>query len=233
MNFLETFFFNYFLKKVFQTIDLSSFSDLLIEVFLKIIFKIIATFIVSTNVSLILLNLLRSLISFLSLIFLKCCKTIINIVIEITLNLFNQIFEFKNTFAEFKNQCENIKDYKNHRSKKNFYGEQLIILEEWFELNQRYPYANKRTKQELANRTNLSIEQVSSWLANKRVSMRKNTFQSKKFFSPNNRLILSNFYEEKQYPNLQEIHQLEELTGLTQKQIKTWFIKKKFKSKTT
>lgn len=233
MNFIETFFFNYFLKKVFQTIDFSSFLDLLIEFFFKIILKIIASFIVSTNVSLILLNLLRSFISVLSLIFIKCCKTIINIIIEITLNLFNQIFEFKNTFAEFKNQCENIKNYKNNRLKKNFHDEQLIILEEWFGLNQIYPYANKSTKQELANRTNLSIEQVSSWLANKRVSIRKNTLQSKKNFSPNNRLILSNFYEEKQYPNLQEIHQLRELTGLTQKQIKTWFIKKKFKSKTT
>jgi hypothetical protein len=47
------------------------------------------------------------------------------------------------------------------------------------------------------------------------------------------KVILSNFYEEKQNPNDQEIKQLKEITGLTEKQIKTSFIKKKFISKTS
>lgn len=233
MNFLENIFFKYFLNKIFQTTDFSIISDFLFEVILKTICKILATFVVSTNISLILLNSLRSLVVFLALIVFKCCKTIFNSFFKITCKLFDHILKFKNILVEFQTDCEILKNLKNIRSKKNFHEELLIILEEWYGLNERNPYANKSTKQELANRTNLSIEQVSSWLANKRASMRKKPIQSNRFFSPNIRLILSNFYEEKQNPNDQEIKQLKEITGLTEKQIKTWFIKKKFISKTS
>ncbi len=64
MNFLENIFFKYFLNKIFQTTDFSIISDFLFEVILKTICKILATFVVSTNISLILLNSLRSLVVF-------------------------------------------------------------------------------------------------------------------------------------------------------------------------
>jgi len=202
---MENIVFKYFLSTIFKSTDFSLFSDFLIEVLLKTIFKILATFVVSTNISLLLLNSLRSLVIFLSFIGFKCCKTILNFIIKLTSKLFNQFLELKNALIEFQTDCEIIKNFKNTRSKKHFHEEQLIILEEWFGLNERNPYANKSTKQELAKRTNLSIEQVSSWLANKRASVRKNPIKSNKCFSANTRLILSNFYADKQNPNDQEI----------------------------
>jgi hypothetical protein len=162
-NLIENILLKYYLEKIFQSLDFTSISDFLIEVLLKIFFKILATFVVSSNVSLILLNLLRYLGIFLSFILLKCCKAILNFVFKISMKLFDLILAFKNILLEFKTECEIIKNYKNICSSKNFHDEQLIILEDWYKLNERNPYANKSEKQELANRTNLSIEQVTSW----------------------------------------------------------------------
>jgi hypothetical protein len=166
-NLIENILLKYYLEKIFQSLDFTSISDFLIEVLLKIFFKILATFVVSSNVSLILLNLLRYLGIFLSFILLKCCKAILNFVFKISMKLFDLILAFKN--------------YRNICSSKNFHDEQLIILEDWYKLNERNPYANKSEKQELANRTNLSIEPVTSWLIHKR-RLKGKTIQLNKCF---------------------------------------------------
>jgi len=112
-----------------------------------------------------------------------------------------------------------------------FLDEQLILLEEWYSLNEEKTYASKILKQELANKTNLSIQQVSNWLTNKRAFVKKNQDQSKQRFSPKIRMILTKFYKENRNARNSDLKSLEDETGLTQKQIKAWLTKMKFKSK--
>jgi hypothetical protein len=50
--------------------------------------------------------------------------------------------------------------------------------------------------------------------------------QSNQRFSAKNRMILTNFFAVNRNTNHQDIKKLEEITGLTQKQIRTWFTKK-------
>ncbi len=59
----------------------------------------------------------------------------------------------------------------------------------------------------------------------------KNQIQSNQRFSPKNRIILTKFFNENQNTKNPDLKTLEEVTGLTQKQIKTWLTKMKFKSK--
>ena len=52
----------------------------------------------------------------------------------------------------------------------------LIILNEWLTDNLGFPYASKQTKQELAEKTNLTINQVSRWLKWRREYLKKSLF---------------------------------------------------------
>jgi hypothetical protein len=85
--------------------------------------------------------------------------------------------------------------------------------------NEEKPYANKILKQELANKTNLSIQQVSNWLTNKRAFVKKNQDQSYQRFSPKIRMILTKFYKENRNARNFNLKSFEDETGLTQKQI--------------
>jgi len=63
--------------------------------------------------------------------------------------------------------------------------------------------------------------------------VKKNQDQSKQRFSPKIRMILTKFYKENRNTDLNnsDLKSLEDETGLTQKQIKAWLAKMKFKSK--
>jgi hypothetical protein len=231
MNFVENFFFNYVLKRLLETINVSSIFDVLIEVSFKIILKLVATLVISSNISLFLFHCFRYLI-------LIIFSTLFKILYQLSLFIkktayffYKQITEILLFFIELKSEYEIIKHQKDIRLNRIFQDEQLIILEEWYRLNQGKPYANRILKQELAIKTNLSIEQVSNWLTNKRAFVKKNQIQSNQRFSPKNRIILTKFFNENQNTKNPDLKTLEEVTGLTQKQIKTWLTKMKFKSK--
>ncbi len=106
---------------------------------------------------------------------------------------------------------------------------QSIVLEDWIRHNKEEPYATHDIKQELASKTNLSIEQVSCWLDNKRASFKKRKTTNSYRFEPRKRLALKELFATKQKPNKKDIQQLSRMTGLTEKQITSWFAKERFK----
>jgi hypothetical protein len=144
---------------------------------------------------------------------------------------FYQILKIHHFFSELKSYFAILKQQKKIHSNKLFNEEQLLILEEWYEHNRNFPYANNIINQELAKKTNLSVNQVKNWINHKRAYLRKHEPFSNCRFTPKNRLILSDFYKNNQDPNTNERKHLVDITGLTERQIKSWFAKKKFKAK--
>jgi hypothetical protein len=233
MNFIENFLINYVLKRLLATVNVSSIFDVLIEVCFKIILKLVATLVVSSNISLFLFHCFRYLIFCIFSSSLKIFYQISFFFIKTSKFFYNQITEISLFFIELKSEYEITKHQKNMRLNRIFLDEQLILLEEWYSLNEEKTYASKILKQELANKTNLSIQQVSNWLTNKRAFVKKNQDQSNQRFSPKIRMILTKFYKENRNTDLNnsDLKSLEDETGLTQKQIKAWLAKMKFKSK--
>ena len=51
-------------------------------------------------------------------------------------------------------------------------NETTIILNEWFNENILFPYPTKEIKEQLADKTNLTVQQVTFWMSNKRKQMK-------------------------------------------------------------
>ena len=54
-------------------------------------------------------------------------------------------------------------------------NETTIILNEWFNENILFPYPTKEIKEQLADKTNLTVQQVTFWMSNKRKQMKYKT----------------------------------------------------------
>jgi hypothetical protein len=146
-------------------------------------------------------------------------------IIRISSTQFLNLYQF---FFELKTNIELLKEQKNTCSKKTFNNDQLFVLEEWFELNKHFPYANNSFKHELAKKANLTLKKVQNWLDHKRAKTRKKRSLTSCRFTLKNRIILSESFKNNKNPSINEVNHLSELTGLSERQIKCWFTKKKF-----
>jgi len=146
-----------------------------------------------------------------------------------------EIFYISQFLCDMKTNYDELKEQSNINQKKLFDETQLIILEQWYQDNRDFPYANSIIKQELARKTNLSEKQIKNWIDHKRAYIRKHQSDqqssSNRCFSPNIRLVLNEFYQNNQNPNVNELQHLVSVTGLTVKQVKCWFSKRKFRAK--
>lgn len=108
-----------------------------------------------------------------------------------------------------------------------------LVLEDWFFQNIKKPYASRKQKIELAERTSLSISQVSNWLLNKRKRFKKKKFKtSSNRLSTKAKLTLSEYFMNiSKRPDEDEIAILSIKTGLDIKRITTWFAAERFKKK--
>lgn len=139
--------------------------------------------------------------------------------------LFLFITETKNVFYK----KIKLSKRKSVYGKRVFSDYQTTVLEDWFESNKEEPYATHEVKTELALKTKLSLEQVSCWMDNKRASIKKKKTTRNFRFEPKKRVVLKDFFAQNQKPNKQDIQHLMLLTGLTEKQIASWFTKERFK----
>ena len=100
-----------------------------------------------------------------------------------------------------------------------------MILEEWFTIKKN-TYPSQNQKRELAETLNLSLPQVSNWFKNRR--NRKRTYN----LSIQKKCLLLNFFKKiNKNPNINQIENLTEQTGLSDKKIRSWFARERFKEK--
>ena len=85
----------------------------------------------------------------------------------------------------------------------------------------------------LARTNKLTTKQVRNWLERKRCTTKKKgiTTESKGLSLRAKRKILLHHFKQFQYPNLDQISHLIELTGMSEKKVLAWFSKQRFKCK--
>jgi succinate dehydrogenase flavin-adding protein (antitoxin of CptAB toxin-antitoxin module) len=104
-----------------------------------------------------------------------------------------------------------------------------MILEKWFKTNSKNPYACLDIKKELANQTNLTVNQVSKWLLNARFKMKKNNLKTTNRISIENKKLLKDFFANKnQHPNRKQLKELKNITKIHEKKIMSWFAKQRY-----
>ena len=82
-------------------------------------------------------------------------------------NIYNLVKHISTFLIYILVNFDNQKSEKSIKSKK-FSNEDTIVLENWYIANLNHPYPTSQEKEELVNMTNLSIEQISKWLSNRR-----------------------------------------------------------------
>lgn len=231
MNFIKNILFDFLYENFFtwETSKIGSFIIKFQEIFLKYFFEFLLIFF--QNIILLLSQFITIFFRFFIFYFFKCCKICFNGIIIFKRKAYILFLNINQFIFDLKTDYETIKQQSNIRSKKIFQDNQLIILEEWFELNQNYPYANSTVKQELATKTNLSVTQVKNWIDHKRAQVKNQRECRSCRFTTGNRLILTESFRKNQNQTHEDIEHLVEITGLTKKQVKSWFIKEKFKLK--
>lgn len=107
------------------------------------------------------------------------------------------------------------------------------ILELWFSQNILYPYANKETKKELSDKTNLSVKQITQWLINQRKKIQKKKSKKRdQRLSTSQKLFLNEYFKNSsQKPDAEEILKISKKTGIDSKKIYFWFGTQRFKLK--
>jgi hypothetical protein len=161
MKFLENIFLNFFLKKIWESLNFSSYSNYFIEIFLKILFQLILLNHQFYGFSSVLFNIISFSFERFLFIIIASFKIIFILFVKLIKFLYYLVVNIKNIFIEMKTNMEILKNQKNIRSNKIFNDEQLIILEEWLDLHKNHPYASNHMKKELAEKTQLTFEQVS------------------------------------------------------------------------
>ena len=105
----------------------------------------------------------------------------------------------------------------------------LKVLSIWFDNNS---YATLKQKKLLAEQAQISVPQVSKWLATQRAKVKKNQGKRpthKKLSKGRKNLIKS--FNTNIKPDKEEIRKLSEKTGRTAKEISRWFATERFKIK--
>jgi hypothetical protein len=98
--------------------------------------------------------------------------------------------------------------------------ETVEILENWYKLNESNPFARREVLRELSAKTKLNVRQITKWLHKKRLGYK--TIEARQM------LILEEFFKNDQYPILRDIIILQKKTGLEEKQIRSFFARKRF-----
>ena len=111
---------------------------------------------------------------------------------------------------------------------------QRLILEAVFQLS-RYPTLEKR--EELANETGLTLEQVKNWFQNRRVKAKKIAISGenarrtpKKVFSDIEKIYLGKVFKESPYPSREQKIDLADSLNVSYTQIEGWFKGRRQKS---
>ena len=141
--------------------NFSSYSNYFIEIFLKILFQLILLNHQFYGFSSVLFNIISFSFERFLFIIIASFKIIFILFVKLIKFLYYLVVNIKNIFIEMKTNMEILKNQKNIRSNKIFNDEQLIILEEWLDLHKNHPYASNHMKKELAEKTQLTFEQVS------------------------------------------------------------------------
>lgn len=114
----------------------------------------------------------------------------------------------------------------NHR----FPKQSLNVLKDWYESNKEFPFASQQTKKLLAEKANLSIKQVDSWLCITR-TRKKDSNNPNRLLSIKNRKLLLDFFNKTIFPNQFEIKNLSNIINKSEKQVNQWFINERYKRK--
>lgn len=112
--------------------------------------------------------------------------------------------------------------------RKPFTEDQIFILRQWIEENKEKPIADQEMLNILAEKTNLTTEQINNWLKNTRFALKqKGTIRDIKLIE--NRKTLKEFFLKKnQNPCMKDIKDLSEFTGQSEESIKAWFSKQRY-----
>ena len=105
----------------------------------------------------------------------------------------------------------------------------LDILNQWFDSNIQNPYLSPKIKKILANKSNLTENQVTRWLQNKRA--RQSNPKITKRLSNEIKKSLKKSFSLNRYPKDDKIKELSSKTGISVKKIKLWFANERHKSK--
>ena len=100
----------------------------------------------------------------------------------------------------------------------------------WFENNSYY--ASHKQKKLLAEEAQITVVQVSKWLASQRALIKKNSGKrhTHKKLTKEWKILVT-FFEKETKPDKEEIRKLSEKTGRSAKQISKWFATQRFKLK--
>jgi hypothetical protein len=98
------------------------------------------------------------------------------------------------------------------------------ILELWYENNKDWPIATLQEKIQLSQNANLTLNQVSNWLKQKRFKLaHKRNVTMYDCLSLEIKNILDKYFDDNPHPNYDETQNLKKITGIHEKKIKTYF----------
>ena len=155
---------------------------------------------------------------------------------------FNIIFEkriFNNAYDSLSTVTRKIKQY-NEKSNKilvprnkrlKISDQNLYILNEWYDSNINNPYLSSKNKKILAKKSNLTENQITKWLQNKRA--RSSKPKRSKRVSIETKKILKSTFLLNRYPKNYKLKEMALKTGLSVKKIRLWFAYERFKLKVT
>ena len=102
-------------------------------------------------------------------------------------------------------------------------------MNQWFDSNLHNQYLSPKIKKILANKSNLTENQVTKWLQNKRA--RQNKSKITKRLSKKIKKSLMKSFLVNRYPKNERIEELSLKTGISVKKIKLWFANERHKTK--
>lgn len=102
-----------------------------------------------------------------------------------------------------------------------------MILEQWLFENQHNPYPTIQVKEVLAKKANLTVTQVTYWMANSRKNIEAKCSKQNKI-STENKIKLLDHFSQNQDPGKKDIEKISKKTGLDEKRIKAWFRRQRY-----
>ena len=103
--------------------------------------------------------------------------------------------------------------------KKAFYSdERKLILEKCFFSHQNDPYPTSQEKNYLAKNANLTVQQVSCWMAKAREKLEAKCSEKYRLTTENKNKLLE-YFKINQDPGIKEVKELTNITGLDDKRI--------------
>lgn len=116
---------------------------------------------------------------------------------------------------------------------KRFDLESVQILEDWFQMNRSSPYPDRKTKSDLAIKTNSTIGSIGKWFRNRRCKKNEQgQYEKSSRLSLESRLIFYKFFlNVSKNPTKHQFQKLSDLTNVDIKKIRARFSYLRIKEK--